>query len=309
VMPTPPLRRPAPIPDLHRTTTMPTGFDTTSNVAAQLPCLAKTCNFIARYYATKANAWKVVDRAEAVAISAAGVSLVVVYQNTNNSAAYFTKANGKRDAAEAHAYASTIIDQPSGTPIYFAVDYDASTADIKGGVTDYFQAIQAEFTAKGGAYSAGVYGSGAVCTAMTKATFATHTWLASAAEWAGTATYKAWNIKQLAQKTVCSITGDPNTGNDNHGGFKVDTSQFTSREERAQGPDLKLALGGVEPREFLRDVHLTFAEMIKEVAPLTDEPKKRLLFPNGIDSIEFSVRLDPATGLALALNASGPPRT
>ena len=70
------------------------------------------------------------------------------------------------------------IGQPAGTAIYFAVDYDATTADIGGPIADYFTAVNAALDAASTRYTAGVYGSGLTCRAMRKAGLATFTWLA-----------------------------------------------------------------------------------------------------------------------------------
>jgi Rv2525c-like, glycoside hydrolase-like domain len=54
-----------------------------------------------------------------------------------NSSAAFSSAMGAADGK----YAAKTIGQPAGSAIYFAVDYDASAADIRNRIIPYFRAI------------------------------------------------------------------------------------------------------------------------------------------------------------------------
>jgi hypothetical protein len=200
---------------------MPRGFDTPSDVTNAAGCLATAFGFIGRYYSDPRNAWKVVTPREANAISTAGLDLVAVYQNSNDTPSYFTQASGRRDGAQAYEYARVQMKQPPGTPVYFAVDYDASDQDIATVITDYFVGIEAAFRIAGGAYLVGAYGCGAACRAMHAATLAQFTWVASALKWNGTATFTGWNLKQELEEVVCGVRGDPNDATTSYGGFRV----------------------------------------------------------------------------------------
>lgn len=79
--------------------------------------------FVCRYLVPASMEWKRLKRAEAEAITAAGMQVVSVFQRGNNDAAGGA-ANGIRDGKAALQEAKQ-IGQPVGTVIYFAVDYDA----------------------------------------------------------------------------------------------------------------------------------------------------------------------------------------
>jgi len=106
--------------------------------------------YVARYLG---NSWKSFDKTEVTAIKAAGLKLISVFQKSANHAAYFTEAQGVADAEEAMKYA-TAVDQPRGTAIYFAVDFDSQSSHTKA-IRTYFNAVKK--TLKD--YKLGVYGS------------------------------------------------------------------------------------------------------------------------------------------------------
>lgn len=89
--------------------------------------------FAARYLSH--NEEKNLDRAEADDLAAHGVSCVVVWETTAQRAGA-GRAAGIADAKEAAAQAQA-CGQPTGRPIYFAVDYDADPADV----VAYFQGV------------------------------------------------------------------------------------------------------------------------------------------------------------------------
>lgn len=110
-------------------------------------------SFIGRYYST--SAWKRLTAKEAGIISAAGLYVVSVYQDGGRGKKDFTAARGAAHAAEAIKQARACR-QPEGTPIYFAVDFDASSAGGLGNVVTYFRAVMGAM--EGSGYEPGVYG-------------------------------------------------------------------------------------------------------------------------------------------------------
>ena len=198
------------------------GLDTTQDVTHALGQLADAgYRFVARYYSH--NAWKTVKAPEAQAIANAGLDLVAVWQDANDSAGYFTFTRGETDGAAAFAYAKQ-IGQPPGSTIYFAVDYDASDADAKGRLVDYFKAVRAAFIAAGegdATYDIGVYGSGAVCAALVAQQLVSRSWLALASGWRGYSTFKDWNLRQGDEKQIFGLTADPDRAQGDYGGFRV----------------------------------------------------------------------------------------
>jgi peptidoglycan hydrolase-like protein with peptidoglycan-binding domain len=161
---------------------------------------AQGTGFVARYYSD--NPRKKLTPAEAQALSAASLSIVTVFEDSNNKPEFFSAAAGKGHAATALAQAAA-VKQPAGTAIYFAVDFDASMADISGPVTDYFRAVHSAFAAAPTRYAVGVYGSGKTCRAILDAQLATFTWLTGSIGFAGYAAFRTQaHIVQLAPERI-----------------------------------------------------------------------------------------------------------
>jgi hypothetical protein len=115
--------------------------------------------FIGRYLSK--SAWKALTKPEARLIALNGLYIVSVYQNANNKAELFTKNRGVSDAKDALIKAIS-IGQPKGTPIYFAVDFDAyASSHAMSQVYTYFSGVVSVF--KGSGYDVGVYGSYGTC--------------------------------------------------------------------------------------------------------------------------------------------------
>lgn len=125
--------------------------------------------FAARYLVPSAYKWKRLTRAEAEAITAAGMQIVSVFETTANRPAGGA-ANGKPDGTAAFQEA-VAIGQPKGTAIYFTVDYDAQPKDYDA-IERYLRAAAAEI----GDYCVGVYGSHKVIEEMYKRGAAKHFW-------------------------------------------------------------------------------------------------------------------------------------
>ncbi len=202
---------------------MSNGLDTMTNCTSKASSIKSAgYDFVCRYYNTN-NTSKNLTLAEAKALSNAGLYIVPIWENGYpTSASYFSKSKGLSDGAAAYAYAKNIIGQPGLSVIYFAVDYDASTADISGVITDYFNGVCEAFKSAGGNYGIGVYGSGAVCEYICRTVVQVgYTWLAQSTGWAGYGKYKNWNIKQGVSCIVAGVSCDSDISNDNAGGFKI----------------------------------------------------------------------------------------
>ena len=171
-------------------------------------------NFIGRYYSHSPS--KNLSPSEARLICGAGMWVVTVWE-TRNDSAFFSFKQGIDDATSASNQAQT-IGQPIDSAIYFAVDYDASPAEIAGGITDYFKGVSQGLAAAmpgKATYSVGVYGSGLTCDTLFKAGLVQHTWLAMSSGYLGSKTYTSWNIKQSLDKDLFGIgkTVDPDVSN------------------------------------------------------------------------------------------------
>src|SRR5437773_11279654 len=165
---------------------MSRGISTNRRVTNRVTCLRQNgIDFICRYYshATKSTE-KRITSPEAAAIVQAGMKIVTVYEDGPTNPGYFSRARGQADATRAHAAAQE-IQQPAGSAIYFAVDFDASIADTNGRITEYFQGVKDGLTQAGSPdYEIGVYGSGRVCSRIKEdRNLAKYSWLAESTGW------------------------------------------------------------------------------------------------------------------------------
>ncbi|TFE23677.1 DUF1906 domain-containing protein [Cohnella luojiensis] len=117
--------------------------------------------FAARYLVPSSYAWKRLTAAEANAITVAGMQLISVFETTANRPVGGATA-GTEDGKAALNEAQT-IGQPTGSAIYFAVDYDAQPKDFAA-IEQYLKAAAEQIPG----YAAGVYGSYSVIEEMFK---------------------------------------------------------------------------------------------------------------------------------------------
>jgi peptidoglycan hydrolase-like protein with peptidoglycan-binding domain len=92
----------------------------------------------------------------------AGLRFFPIFQYNGTQLANFTNAKGYDQGSKAHQKA---IEHgiPSGTCIYFAIDYDATDDDIESSIKPYFQGVKSALADLGNRYTFGVYGSRNVC--------------------------------------------------------------------------------------------------------------------------------------------------
>jgi len=148
-------------------------------------------DFAIRHYTHQAG--KSLSLAEARALTEAGLQIGVVWEVADAHLSYFSRAQGCADGAAAYLMAQSVITQPSGSAIYFAV------TDLDEAATRYFEGINQAFSAAGPGeriYQVGVYGSTACCEAMMARGLATVAWLAD--EECGL----EYNLKQLNAATL-----------------------------------------------------------------------------------------------------------
>lgn len=134
--------------------------DVTTHKAAQIK--DRGFAFVVRYYRSSTSHFTPLTRSEVQALKAADLYIVTVYEGASDHKSYFSPAQGKQDARQAHQQAMA-AGQPSGTPIYFAVDYDAAESHLSHNILPYFQAVKSTLDNLGGEYEIGVYGSGLTC--------------------------------------------------------------------------------------------------------------------------------------------------
>ncbi|WP_051481803.1 glycoside hydrolase domain-containing protein [Paraburkholderia nodosa] len=196
---------------------MSTGIDTTQNCTAHASALrAAGYDFIGRYLSR--STWKLIGAAEASALRAAGLNLVLVYEDGPTAPSYFSFGRGQIDAQRAATQAA-LLGAQDATCIYFAVDYDASLADVNGCIGDYFKGVSAGLAGVAGTggttaavphYLVGAYGSGRTCRALQQTGAAQYTWLAQSSGWAGYDPVGSWSIVQGMPVAVAGVSGDPN---------------------------------------------------------------------------------------------------
>jgi hypothetical protein len=126
--------------------------------------------FVCRYYDNSGgSSSKILDAAEVASLHSAPLKINVVYETCGGvctgsctgspcGIAYFTPSQGTYDAQQALGAAQR-AGQPSGTPIYFAVDYDASASEFTV-LVEYFNAV---YNVLNPTYKVGLYGSFALC--------------------------------------------------------------------------------------------------------------------------------------------------
>ncbi len=137
-----------------------------------------------------------------------------------------------QDATEAISSAKS-IDQPAGSTIYFAMDFDPAVYGAAGSEKQLLTSVQTYLTAvnqtsQGSGYSIGVYGAGdtlaaAIRNSPTSPNYnaaytpvAVHGWLTQSYGWAGSnpqidANAMGWDVYQGAQTTVNGVAIDPDT--------------------------------------------------------------------------------------------------
>ncbi len=181
-------------------------------------------DFVARYL-KPAEPSETLTLAEARHISAEGLSIVSIVEiGSPTCAAYFTSAKGTAVAEEVVTYADETLGQPSDTPLYYTVDYDAQECDFPA-IHAFFAAARAHHQAHaangGNWYKLGVYGSGAVCEMLVEAGLVEYTWLSESSGFLGSRTYTGWSLHQTREGTFDGVDCDFNESNGNAGGWKL----------------------------------------------------------------------------------------
>lgn len=215
-------------------------IDTASNTESSIPCLlSKGVQAVIRYYNFKntgALPEKAMELKEAQALAASGIQIGVVFQQRQNQIADFSESKGVDAGRRAYRYAHDNIGQPAGSAIYFSVDFDASSNEIENNVAPYFEGVRRAFKEESAGnpdYRIGAYGSGSVCTTLTKKGLIEFIWLAMSRGFRGTKEALTAGQFHLAQrapaKTLCGLDvdfNDPNPDRPDFGGFtfKDDTA-------------------------------------------------------------------------------------
>jgi hypothetical protein len=195
-------------------------------------------DFVARYYRHPTSRWPTLSASEAQRLSSLGLKIVAVWESRSRDPGYFSYLSGYDDAVTAYRQARA-LDQPAGSAIYFAIDFDARSQRLEA-VDQYFRGIAAGFAAASGGsmeYQTGVYGSGAVCDAVKQAGLAQYAWLSNSTAWAGSLSYDGWNIRQGARFANLSFNHDSDEARDEYGGFRLADYDIAAPYESAARRD------------------------------------------------------------------------
>lgn len=202
-----------------------TNQDVTNHIAS---LLADDVSDVIRYLSPIFPAGeKCVKEPEAQALSKAGIRLGLVcegwgdFQTHGMDFPQISGAAGARDGKFCSGYAPR-VGAPLNTCIYFAVDTDASAAQIHQFVLPYFAAIRLTFRNSG--YRVGVYGSGAVCAAVIASGDADLAWLSQSMGWTNSREYLASKppalvLHQGADQKLAGVDCDTNVALGDFGGF------------------------------------------------------------------------------------------
>lgn len=197
------------------------GLATDSYTTNEASCIAgtpvdgNTTTFVMRYYHPGGSGS--VTPAEGSALASKGIRVGALWETgSSGNETYFTYDNGVNDGEAAFKYAALTMGQHGGTPVYFAVDFDATSS---GSVIPYFNGVHqgylnyVKLLESLGipviAYDVGVYGSYWVLGWCKDDGVATYFYQAYAPGWSGGENAGQWpddNIRQLsAQITVCGL--------------------------------------------------------------------------------------------------------
>ena len=143
-------------------------------------------------------------------IFGAGLRVFPISQYWGGDAGYFTYQQGFDDASDADTAAAGYGFAP-GTVIYFAVDYDATGAQIEANIIPYFDGVVAGLAAKGKRYVHGVYGARNVCSQVSARTSARWSFVAGMSTgYSGNAGFPLpgnWAFNQVKTLTIGTGAG------------------------------------------------------------------------------------------------------
>lgn len=211
-------------------------IDTPFNTESSVPCLlSQGVKTVIRYYNfsnSRNFPNKRMELAEAQTLGANGIQIAVTFQQRQNQIADFSESQGVAAGRRAYRFAKDSIGQPAGSGIYFSVDFDASSSEIKKSIGPYFQGVKRAFAEESGGtpdYRTGAYGSGLTCSTLTQQELIELTWLAMSTGFRGTReAIRAgeFHLNQLfPEKTLCGLGVDFNDANPSRpdfGAFTID---------------------------------------------------------------------------------------
>ncbi|MEU6688233.1 glycoside hydrolase domain-containing protein [Streptomyces sp. NPDC046832] len=166
--------------------------------------------YVGRYLneASSGGGSKMLEEGEIANIFSGGLRIFPIFQDNGRSLSEYYWGNGYTHAKKAHDQA-VHFGFNRGTIIYFAVDYDATDADMPA-ILEYFRGVASGLGSKGKRYVHGVYGSRHVCAEVTKETYARYSFV-SGMSWgfSGNLGYPLpanWSFNQIKEYQVTNGT-------------------------------------------------------------------------------------------------------
>lgn len=206
---------------------MPTVIDVTDDITAHLAAIrsagvATVFGYLSSINEKGGKCW---TPARVKAAAAAGLRIGLVHEGWGGVAGKGISAtDGDRDGTFCR-FRAVNLGAPKGACVYFACDRDFSAAEIEREVLPYFRAIH-QGPMGDRYFRIGVYGSGAVCSAVIGQNLADLSWLAQSKGWAG---YAEWrdhaDLVQGAEGRIAGVDADPDTPQ-SIGGRVVDIGDF-----------------------------------------------------------------------------------
>ncbi len=204
---------------------MTKGIDANQNITSLAGALVATGFSFACRYIKPGEPDETLTLGEAQHLSSEGLSIVSIVEiGSPTCAAYFTAERGTTVAETVVTYADEVLGQPSDTPLYYTVDYDAQECDFSA-IRAFFAAARAHHlghAANGGNwYKLGVYGSGAVCRMLAEAGLVEYTWLSESSGFLGSRDYAGWNLHQTREGSFAGVDCDFNESKGDAGGWQL----------------------------------------------------------------------------------------
>jgi peptidoglycan hydrolase-like protein with peptidoglycan-binding domain len=157
-----------------------------------------------------------------------GLRFFPIYQEgqylpgTSYAYTYFTAAQGTYDAQRA-IDAALALGLPSGTVIYFAVDFDALDSQITSNVIPYFQKVSEALSQS--IYKTGIYGTRNVCSRVAAKGYSCSSFVAGMSTgWSGNLGFKIpddWAFSQVTEYTIGVGSGS----------IGIDKNAFSGRDQ------------------------------------------------------------------------------
>lgn len=161
------------------------------------------------------GSWKQIHSPEVHAIRDEGLRLAIVYEGAGATVSTFSEQSGYLDAKYSRSQAAS-RGQPDGSAIYFAVDFDATAAEMQARIVPYFQGVKRAFeeASNNPVLKVGVYGSGLCCKTLKALGLVSFTWITCSRGFNGSKEYIAAGLQDLWQvqcdKTLHGLSIDYN---------------------------------------------------------------------------------------------------